>query len=140
MIFVEAIVLFAQLIVRLKLFREVQIGEKAIVGNPVIGRCWFKVPQVTKLSHVGMAQEELHVGVTIINTVQSFTIKEVIDVVFNDWALCYSGMLGSSGLTLDSISPGENVLESFVLKSVRIDINHTSMIGNTRLNKSSVRN
>lgn len=60
--------------------------------------------------------------------------------MLDDGALGDGGMLSSSGLSLDAVTPGENVLESFVLKSVGVYVNHTGVIGNTRLNEIGVRN
>ena len=78
--------------------------------------------------------------VTIINSIANLAIKELVEVVFNHWALGDGGVLGSSCLSLDSISPSENVLESFVLKSVGVDIDHTSVVGNTSFDKLGMRN
>lgn len=77
-------------------------------------------------------------SVTIINSIANLAIKELIEVVFNHWALGDGGVLGSSGLSLDSISPGEDVLESFVLKSVGVDIDHTSVVSNTSFDELSM--
>jgi hypothetical protein len=60
--------------------------------------------------------------------------------MLNNRALSVGSMLGSSGFSLDAITPGENVIESFVLKSVGVDVNHASGVSNTGLNEISMRN
>ena len=59
--------------------------------------------------------------------------------MFNNWALCDGSMLSSCSFSFDAISPCKDVLESFVLESVRIYINHSGVISNTRINKCSLR-
>ena len=78
MIFIKAVICFTFFEVTLELSGEVQLGEKTIIWNPVIVGCRLKVPQMTKLSHVRVAQEKLHIGVAIIDTVQGFSIKELV--------------------------------------------------------------
>lgn len=75
----------------------------------------LEIPKMAELSHVRVTQEERHISVAIINSIQSLSFEELINVVFNDWALSHSTNLGSCGLSFDSVSPGKNVFESFVL-------------------------
>lgn len=71
-----------------------------------------------------MAEIEWHVSETIINGIELMTVHECLEVVLHDWALGSGSMLGSCNITLDAVTKCENVLKSFVLESVWVDIDH----------------
>ena len=73
---------------------------------------WLVVPGVLEVGSVGVGHVEWHVGISIIDTVQFLTVEELAEVVLNDWALSKSGVHGSSGLSLDGITPSEDVFVS----------------------------
>lgn len=68
---------------------------------------------------------EWEIGVAVIDTIKLLSSHELHDIVFDNWVLSSSGDVGSCDVSSDGITPGEDVLESFVLKSILIDINES---------------
>jgi hypothetical protein len=77
-----------------------------------------------------MAKVEGHESISIINGVQLFAFHEVFQVVLHYWALVGGSSLSSGSVNSNTVSKGENVFKSFVLKSIRININNTLIISN----------
>ena len=98
--------------VGLQLVLEVSLGEESEVWHPVVSGGGLVVPGVLEGSGVRVRQVEWHVRVSIVDTVQFFALHESEEVVLDNWALSIGGMLGSSGLSLDGITEGKDVLES----------------------------
>lgn len=114
---------------------EIEVREEAVAWNEVVLWCGFIIPQMREAGGVGVRKVEWHVGVTIIDTIELLTVQEVFEVVLDDWALSLSSVLGSGSLSLNAITEGENVLISFVLKSVSVNINHAGGISDTSIDK-----
>ena len=55
---------------------EVSLRESAVLGDPVIHWCWLIVPQVLEGSHMGMAEEEWHISVSIVDSTELSAFKE----------------------------------------------------------------
>ena len=81
--------------------------------------------------HIGVTEQEWHVGVTVVDGAELSAIKECLQVVLHDWCLHMSSMLSTGSLTIDAISEGEDVVESLVLESVGTHIDHTIFSSNT---------
>lgn len=122
--------------VRLHLSSEVPLGEEAIGWNPMVVLGCLKAPGVLEASGVGVRKVEWHIGESIIDGIAFFTFKELLQVVLHNWALSVSGVLGSSDLSLDAISEGEDVLESRVLKGVWVHVNKSGVVSDSTVQKS----
>jgi hypothetical protein len=77
-----------------------------------------------------MAKVEWHESISIIDGVQLLSVHEVFQVVLHHWALVDGSGLSSGSVDSNTVSEGENVFKSFVLKSIRININNTLIISN----------
>ena len=88
----------------------------------VLGSC-FKVPGVLETGSVRVRHVEWHVGVPVVDCVQLLSVHELGDIVLDNWALSIAGVHGSGSFSFNGITPSENVFESRVLESERIDIN-----------------
>lgn len=91
------------------------MGKQSVLWNPVVLGSWFIVPQVLKLSLVGMGKIEWEVGISIIDSVQFFSLQEIVEIMFHNWILSHSSDLSSSSFSFDAISEGEDILKSLVL-------------------------
>lgn len=98
---------------------------------------WLEVPGVRESSSMTVAHIHWEVGVTIIDAIEFLSCHELQDVVLDNWVLSSSSNVGSCNVTSDCITPGKDVLVSFVLKSVLVDINETIRISNSSILKSS---
>jgi hypothetical protein len=117
---------------------EVPLGEQTVGWNPMVVGGWFVVPGVLEASGVRVREVEWHVRISIVHSVALFSFHELLHVVLNDWALSVGGVLGSSGLSLDAISESEDVLESRVLKSVWVHVNHAGVVSDSTVQKGLV--
>ena len=124
--------------VRLHLVSEVPLCEEAIGWNPMVVLGSLKAPGVLEAGGVGVREVEWHIGESIIDGIALFTFKELLQVVLDNWALSVSGVLGSSGLSLDAISEGEDVLKSRVLKGVWVHINKSGVVSDSTVQKGLV--
>lgn len=56
-----------------------------------------------------------------------------------NWILSYCSWLSSSRIHTDTVTKGKDILESFVLKCVRVNINKTIFTGNSWINQFFMR-
>ena len=124
--------------VRLHLSSEVPLGEEAIGWNPMVVLCCLKAPGVLEASGVRVREVEWHISESIIDGIALFTFEELLQVVLHNWALGVSGVLGSSGLSLDAITEGEDVFESRMLKGVWVHINKSGVVSDSTVQKGLV--
>ena len=101
----------------------------------MVHRRWLVIPEMLEACHVGVADQEWHVGVTVVYCTELSSVEVCLQVVLHDWSLYVSSVLGTGGLTIDAISECEDVIESLVLESVWAHINHTILSCNTCINK-----
>ena len=80
-----------------------------------------------------MAEVERHIAKAIVDSVQLLSSEELLDVVLHDGDLCVGSVHCPCGLSADAVSKGENVGESFVLKSVAVHVNHAVATGDARV-------
>jgi len=104
----------------------------------VVVSCWLEVIVMLEVVSIGVAEVEWHVSISIIDTVQSFTIHELLNVMLDDGVLGMSSMLGSSGRSLNAVTEGKDILESSVLEGIWVDIDEASVVGNTSFNEFGV--
>lgn len=100
--------------------------------------CWLEVIVMLEVVSIRVTEVEWHVRITIIDTVQFFTIHELLNVVLDDGVLGMSSMLGSSGISLNAVTEGKDILESSVLEGIWVDIDEASVVGNTSFNEFGV--
>ena len=117
---------------------EVPLREKPVRWNPVVVLCWLVVPQVLEASSVGVRQVEWHVRESIIDSVALRARQELLDIVLDNWALSVGCVLGSSCLSLDAVSEGEDVLESGVLQSVWVHVHQPTVVGDAAVQQGLV--
>ena len=122
--------------VRFQLIVEVTFGEKTILWESMVICSWLVIPGVRESSGMGVTHVEWEVGVTIINSIKFSSFHEFQKVVFDNWILCSSSGIGSCDVSFDGISPSKDVFESFMLKSVLVDIDKATWISNSCVNKS----
>lgn len=96
----------------------------------------FVVMVVLETGCIRMSQKEWQEGISVIDSIQFFANHEVGQIMLNDWTLCNSSSLSSSSVDSNAISESKDVLESLVLKSIRIDVNNSLMVSNTTLQES----
>jgi hypothetical protein len=130
-ILLEAAELFGLLHVALDGVVEVLLRELTVIWYPVVQWCWLVVPKMLEASHVGVAEHEWQVRVAIVDSTKLLTLKECLNVVFDNWSLNVSGVLSSCSLTVNAVTESENVVESLMLKSVWAYIDHTVLSRNT---------
>jgi len=104
----------------------------------VVVSCWLEVIVMLEVVSIRVTEVEWHVRITIIDTVQFFTIHELLNVVLDDGVLGMSSMLGSSGVSLNAVTEGKDILESSVLEGIWVDIDEASVVGNTSFNEFGV--
>jgi hypothetical protein len=114
---------------------EVELGEESVVGNPVVLGGSLVVPEVLEVGGVRVGKVEGPVRVSIVDAVQFSSLHELDDIVLDDWALSVGSMHSSGGLSLNSVSKSKDVFESGMLQGVGVDINQTSVVGDTCVNK-----
>jgi hypothetical protein len=117
---------------------EISLREKTEGWNPVVVSCWLEVIVMLEVVSIGVTEVEWHVRITIIDTVQFFTIHELSNVVLDDGVLGMSSMLGSSGRSLNAVTESKDILESSVLEGIWVDIDEASVVGNTSFNEFGV--
>lgn len=122
-VLLEGGVLVTQLLVSSHLPLEVSLGEETVRWAPVVVSCWLVIVEVREAGSVGVGEVEWHVGETVIDTVELLALHEGLDVVLDNWALSEGGVLGSSGVHIDGITEGEDVVESRVLEGVWVHVN-----------------
>lgn len=66
-------------------------------------------------------------------------VQELSQVVLYNWVLGDSSVLGSSGLTGNAVTKGEDVLKSLVLQGVRVYIDEASRISDTSIDQFRMR-
>lgn len=86
-IFLEARVLFALSKLTLNHAVEVLLSEDTVLGNPVVHSCWLVVVKVLEVRSIGVAEKEGHESVTIVDSVDLFSLQESKNVILNDWVL-----------------------------------------------------
>lgn len=86
-IFLEARVLFALSKLTLNHSVEVLLSEDTVLGNPVVHSCWLVVVKVLEVRSIGVAEKEGHESVTIVDSVNFFSLQESKNVILNDWVL-----------------------------------------------------
>ena len=118
---------------------EVSLREEAVGWAPVIQGSWLVVPKVRHADHVRVGKQQRHVRVAIVDAVQLLAVQELSQVVLYNWVLGDSSVLGSSGLTGNTVTKGEDVLKSLVLQGVRVHIDEASGISDTSLNQFRMR-
>ena len=64
--------------VRLHLSSEVPLGEETIGWNPMVVLCCLKAPGVLEASGVRVREVEWHIGESIVDGIQLFTLKELL--------------------------------------------------------------
>ena len=126
--------------VGLHLSSKVPLGEQAIGWDPMVVLCWLIAPGVLEASGVGVREVEWHISESIVDGVALFTLEELLHVVLDNWALSVGGVLGSSDLSLDAVTEGEDVLESGVLKSVWVHIYKSRVVSDSTIQKGLVWN
>jgi len=104
----------------------------------VVVSCWLEVIVMLEVVSIRVAEVEWHVSITIIDSVQFFTIHELSNVVLDDGVLGMSSMLGSSGSSLNAVTESKDVLISSVLEGIWVDIDEASAVGNTSFNEFGV--
>ena len=92
------------------------------------------VIEVLEAGGIGVAKEERHKCVTIINSIQFLSFHVIFEIMFNNWVLSNSSGIGSSSFNINAVAKGEDILESFVLESVGVHINQTIGASNSRVN------
>jgi hypothetical protein len=73
------------------------------------------VMEVLEVRGIRMSKPEGHESVTIIDGIEFFTLKELLDIVLNDWSLMDGSCLCSGCVDTNAITKSEDVLESLVL-------------------------
>jgi hypothetical protein len=124
--------------VGLHLSSEVPLGKEAIGWNPMVVLSGLISPGVLEAGGVRVREVEWHISESIIDGIALLTLKELLQVVLDNWALSVGGMLSSSDLSLDAVTEGKDVLESGMLKSVWVHVNKSGMISDSTIQKSLV--
>jgi len=101
---------------------EVLLGKDTVLGNPVVHSCGLVVVQVLEVRSVGVAEEEWHESVSVVDSVNFLTLQEAKNVVLNDWVLCHGCRVSSGRVKTNCITEGKDVVVSLVLKSVLVHI------------------
>ena len=112
------------------LVSEVSLGEETVAWHPVVSWGSLVVPGVLEAGGVGVGEVEWHVGVSIVDSVKLSSFHKLVQVVLDDWVLSVGGVLGSSGVSSDSISESEDVLESRVLQGIWVHVNKSFTVHN----------
>ena len=81
-----------------------------------------------------VAHQKWEIRVSIINTINFFSVHESKNVVFDNWALSHSSSHRSSNVSSDSITESEDILVSLVLKGVWVNIDQTIRTSNSTVN------
>jgi hypothetical protein len=131
----EAGVLLVLALAALEHPAEVEPGEDAVVGHDVVLPVGLEVVVVLEAGGVGVAQEEREEGVAIIDGVEFLAVHEVLQVMLYYWFLVDSSSLSSSGVNINTITKGKNVIVFFVLKGIWVNTDHTSFVGKTCINQ-----
>lgn len=104
---------------------------------------WYKVipggrlivMQVSEFSGAASAQKERQLSVSVINSIDLLSVQELKHVVLHNGVLGHGSDLSSGGVSSDAIAESENVLESGMLQSVLVHVNHTISVCKTRIVK-----
>jgi len=113
----------------------VSSSENTVMWDDVVGGGCNVVIGVRESSNCGMTHPDWEAWVTIVDTVEFLSCDKSQEVVLDNWVLCSSCSLSSSSVSSNGITEGKDVLKSFMLKSVLININEAISIGNSSINK-----
>ena len=80
------------------------------------------VIEMLERSHVLSSEPERDEGITVIDGVQISAVKELLDVMLDDWNLSHGCIMRSSSWKVCARSKSEYILILSVLEGVRIDI------------------
>lgn len=101
---------------------EVDVAEHSVVGHVVVSGGGFEVVVVGEGGGVRVAQVKRHELVPVVDSVQFFSVEELLDVLLHNRVLSNCTLLSSSSVETNNITESEDVLEFLVLESVFIDI------------------
>lgn len=128
LVLLESGVLLAHALLLVEGVVEVDVGEDAVVGHAVVGWRGLEIVQVRETGSVSVAEPEHHVLVAVVDGVGLLTLEEAEHVVLDDGVLVDGTSVGTSGLSADAVTNGEDILEPVVLKGVAVDINLTLLV------------
>lgn len=113
----------------------VSIADNTISWLPVVVCVSFIVMEMREGSGVRVAHQQWPVGVSIVDTIAFFTFHKSQDIVLHNWALSLGSDLRSGNIRFNGITEGKNVVKSFMLKSVWINIDKTVVPRKPRVDK-----
>jgi len=84
--------------------------------------------QVLEAGGVVLTQDQRHEGVSVVDSVSVLAFHVLENVVLNNGVLGHSSILSRGSTSSGAVTESEDILESFVLKSVLVNINETLII------------
>ena len=93
------------------------------------------VIEMLERSHVLSSEPERDEGITVIDGVQISAVKELLDVMLDDWNLSHCCIVRSSGWKICARPKGEYIFILSVLEGVRIYIDKSIFVNERRVEK-----
>ena len=110
---------------------HVKLTKDSVSRHAVVHSSWLVVMEMLEATSAIDSIEEWHVGVSIVNGIAFFSMKELENVVLYNRILGLSCIHRSGSINRSCISKGEHVFVLLVLECVSIHIDEALRIGKT---------
>ena len=105
----------------------------------MISLCWLEIVSMGESGHLASSKVKNLLRESIPNSIGLLSLNESKNIILDNWALRLDSSLSSGQVSSNAVTKGEDVLILLVLKSVLVDINHASIVGDPGIDQPLVR-